>query len=191
MGQTRKNAYTFFKYIVENDTGLIYGNTGSGKSQIVTAIIREAVALGKKVAICDTEGNYSGNVRTWLQKNAKYDYTTNFDNVLKWAQSLSKDLDLVVLDSLGAPVLGAFALANMKSRGDMLLRSEALAYLLKTYAQENNCMCLITNQPVSEMNKARDFKGNLKEELEPFGGKTNFFWKEVLRSERIGERHLD
>ena len=180
---SEKNAYTIMRYIVESDTGLIYGDTGTGKSQLVLAIMRHALEAGAKIAICDTEGNYSGTARSWLEKNCTYMYTTKFANVLKWATTLPTGYDLVVLDSLGAPVLGAFALANLRERGSLLLGSEALAYTLKTYAQENKAMALITNQPVSEMNKPRDMKtGNLIENLEPFGGKTNFFWKEDRKS---------
>lgn len=182
---SENNAFTIMKYIVENDTGLIYGDTGTGKSHICLGIIREAVKLGKKVAVLDTEGNYSANVKKWLEEHTTYAYTTNFKKVLEWAEDLKPGFDLIVLDSLGAPVLGAFALASLKERGEMLLRSEAIAYLLKTYAQENDCMVLVTTQPVSEMGKQRNFKtGELLKDLEPAGGKTNFFWKEILRTEK-------
>jgi hypothetical protein len=177
----RKNAYQVLRTIVEEDTGLIYGKTGSGKSQFLTMAIREAVALDKKVALMDTEGNYSGDVKRYLMQNTTYTKTPDFEEVFQWALDLDEGYDLVVLDSFGAPVLGEFALASLKQRGDMLLKGEALAYTLKKYAQKNNCMVLVSNQPVSEMGKARDFKsGELKDPLEPFGGKANFFWKEVV-----------
>lgn len=180
-----KNLFEIMKFLIEYDTGMVYGDTGSGKSQLAMALIRHAIEAGAKVAVCDTEGNYSGTARRWLSEHTEYEHTTDFDKVLGWAKALPTTLDLVVLDSLGAPVLGAFALANQRTRGDMLLQAAALAYSLKKFSQENDAMTFITNQPVSEMGKPRDFKtGALLNDLQPFGGKANFFIKEVLKAEK-------
>jgi hypothetical protein len=164
---------------------MIYGFTGSGKSQFLTMVIRQGLEVGAKVAMCDTEGNYSGNVKAFLMQNTTYTKTPKFDKVMDWIDKLAKGFDLVVLDSFGAPALGEYARASLKTRGDLLLTGEALAYTVKCYAQENNCMALIANQPVSEMGKARDFKtGQLTDPLAPWGGKAGHYCKEVLWFEK-------
>lgn len=195
----KQTLYKNLLYIVEEDVGMIYGPTGSGKSFLVEGLVQSAVEEEEKpvaIAFLDTERNFTGETMKWLQQKVSYRYIANFDGVKKWVEALKPGKKLIIIDSLGAPVLGAFSQSSLRQRGEMLLGGVDVLYRLKVYCQENGAMAIITNQPVSEMGAKRDMRtGDLLEELDPFGGKWGHSVKEVFRCEKRDtkgiETHID
>lgn len=165
--------------VTEGDILEIFGKSGSGKTTFALEVCKDALSEGLKVAYIDTERNLTQSMIENLLKdeNFKYGYAPSLSDMERMVSYVQKErFDLVILDSLGLPVLGEFARMNAKQRGDALLRLEALLYQLKQYAHKNNATILITNQPESEYLKPEGH------ELRPFGDKGMFFVKSIIKT---------
>jgi len=149
----------------------VFGDTGSGKTAFVKRVAYEAANAGKKVFYLDTERNLTKNDIDLLKK-CTYKYTPVIEEIDRIVQSLPAG-DVVILDSVGFPVLTTFARMSMKQKGDALLKLIAIFGSLKEWAYKNNGIVLVTNQPESEFNKAPNHI------LRPFGDKSQFAAKEI------------
>jgi len=163
---------------VGNDVLEIFGETGSGKSKFALTVAREAIASGKTVFYLDTERNLSeSDVRDL--KGCEYKYTPVIEEIDQIVRKLPA-ADVVILDSVGFPVLTTFARMNVKQRGDALLKLIAIFGDLKAWAYKNNGVVIVTNQPESEFNKGPDHI------LRPFGDKSQFAAKEIWETKFTG-----
>jgi RecA/RadA recombinase len=158
---------------VGNDVLEIFGDTGSGKTAFVKQVASEAAKAGKKVFYLDTERNLTKKDIELLKK-CKYQYTPVIEEIDRIVQKLP-EADVVILDSVGFPVLTTFARMNTKQKGDALLKLIAIFGSLKEWAYHNNGVVLVTNQPESEFGKD---KGTV---LNPFGDKSQFAAKEIWK----------
>jgi len=156
---------------VGNDVLEVFGDTGSGKTAFVKRVAYEAAAAGKKVFYLDTERNLT-KADIDLLKKCTYQYTPVIGEIDRVIQNLPAG-DVVILDSVGFPVLTTFARMNMKQKGDALLKMIAIFGSLKEWAYKNNGIVLVTNQPESEFNKEPNHV------LRPFGDKSQFAAKEI------------
>lgn len=156
---------------VGNDVLEIFGETGSGKSKFALTVAKEAVAAGKKVFYLDTERNLTESDIRDL-KGCEYKYTPIIDEIDSIVQNLP-NVDVVILDSIGFPVLTTFARMSVKQKGDALLKLIAIFGDLKAWAYKNNGVVVVTNQPESEFNKGPNHI------LRPFGDKSQFAAKEI------------
>lgn len=154
--------------------GILCHNSGTSKSTFCVELAKEAIKAGKKVKYIDTEKNLKGKL-----EGADYEYNPDFAKIFEIVQNLKPGYELVILDSLGLPILGEFATVSMKEKGNFLLKAQAISYMLKKYACNNKCFIIVTNQPESEFNKDRDHV------LRPFGDKSMYFYKEVWKTENI------
>ncbi|MDP2217480.1 MAG: AAA family ATPase [Methanolobus sp.] len=163
-----------------NDVLEVFGDTGSGKSKFAMTVAREAIASGKKVFYLDTERNLTeADVKDL--KGCEYKYTPIIDEIDKIVQNLPK-VDVVVIDSIGFPVLTTFARMSVKQKGDALLKLIAIFGDLKSWAYRNNGIVVVTNQPESEFNKDKDHI------LRPFGDKSQFAAKEIWKTEIVDRK---
>lgn len=169
-----KNLYERLIQITGNDTLEIFGESGSCKTTFALETAKDALKSGKKVLFIDTERNI-------VNKPEGIDlvYFPSFIEAYNYVLALPRGYGLIILDSVGAPALGEYAKMDMKSRGDVLLKIQNIAYTLKKYTKENNALAIVTNQPVSEFNKSKDAV------LTPFGDKSIYFFKEVWSSETL------
>lgn len=160
---------------VGDDVMQVFGDTGTGKSKFALEVAREAIAAGKKVYYLDTERNLTTEDIASLQ-GCEYKYTPVLDEIDKIVQTLPA-VDVVILDSIGFPVLTSYARLSMKQKGDALLKLIAIFGDLKIWAYRNNGVAVVTNQPESEFNKE---KGHI---FRPFGDKSQFACKEIWKTE--------
>lgn len=165
---------------VGNDVLEVFGDTGSGKSKFAMAVAKEAIASKKKVFYLDTERNLTEADIACL-KGCEYKYTPIIDEIDKIVQKLPK-VDVVIIDSIGFPVLTAYARMNMKQKGDALLKLIAIFGDLKGWAYLNSGVVVVTNQPESEFNKE---PGHI---LRPFGDKSQFAAKEIWKTEIVDRK---
>jgi Cdc6-like AAA superfamily ATPase len=156
---------------VGNDVLEIFGDTGSGKTAFVKQVANEAANAGKTVFYLDTERNLTKK-DIELLKGCTYKYTPVIEEIDSIVQKLPQ-ADVVILDSVGFPVLTTFARMSMKQKGDALLKLIAIFGSLKEWAYRNNGVVLVTNQPESEFNKGPNHI------LRPFGDKSQFAAKEI------------
>jgi adenosyl cobinamide kinase/adenosyl cobinamide phosphate guanylyltransferase len=161
-----------------NDVIEVFGDTGSGKSKFAMTVAREAIATGKKVFYLDTERNLTETDIRYLQ-GCEYKYTPVIEEIEKIVQDLPR-VDVVVIDSIGFPVLTTFARMSVKQKGDALLKLIAIFGDLKNWAYRHNGVVVVTNQPESEFNKGP------KHVLRPFGDKSQFAAKEIWKTEIAG-----
>ena len=160
---------------VGNDVLEVFGDTGSGKSKFALTVAREAIAAGKKVYYLDTERNLTDADIKSL-KGCEYKYTPVIEEIDKLVQKLPQ-VDVVIIDSIGFPVLTSYARLSVKQKGDALLKLIAIFGDLKKWAYLNNGIAIVTNQPESEFNKE---PGHV---LRPFGDKSQFAAKEIWKTE--------
>ena len=162
--------------LVEDDLLQIFGHTGTGKTSIAMKAATEARELKKSVIYIDTEHNITKKQADSIKKlGIIYEYIPKFDNLYSFIKRLPK-YDVVVVDSLGLPVLSLFAEANMKEKGNALMKMIAISSFLKNYANENHSLVIVLNQPESDMNK------DPNTERKPFGDKSSYCYKEIISS---------
>ena len=171
---TEKNLLDLIQKYVGNDVLQLFGDTGAAKSKFCFEVAMEAIAAGKMVYYLDTERNLTDADVARL-KGCDYQYTPVLDEIDKIVQNLPA-VDVVILDSIGFPVLTTYARLSMKQKGDALLKLIAIFGDLKTWAYKNNGVALVTNQPESEFNKE---KGHI---FRPFGDKSQFACKEIWKT---------
>lgn len=165
---------------VGNDVLQVFGDTGSGKSQFALECARQAIKSGKHVFYLDTERNLTeDDIKS--MKGCEYRYTPILSEIDQICQNLPSG-DVVILDSIGFPVLTSYARLNMKQRGDALLKLIAIFGDLKQWAYRNNGVVIVTNQPESEFNKPQNHI------FRPFGDKSQFACKEIWRTDLIDRK---
>ena len=172
--ENKGNILALIQKYVGNDVMQIFGNTGAGKSKFGLEAARQATTAGKKVYYLDTERNLTDEDVASLT-GCTYKYTPVLDEIDKLVQNLPA-VDVVILDSIGFPVLTTYARLSMKQKGDALLQLIAIFGDLKTWAYKNNGVAIVTNQPESEFNKE---KGHI---FRPFGDKSQFACKEIWKT---------
>jgi DNA replication protein DnaC len=160
---------------VGNDVIEVFGETGSGKSKFAMTVAREAIAAGKKVFYLDTERNLTDADIKDL-RGCEYKYTPILQEIDDIVRKLPP-ADVVVIDSIGFPILTSFARMSVKQKGDALLKLIAIFGDLKSWAYKNNGVVVVTNQPESEFNKGPNHV------LRPFGDKSQFAAKEIWKTE--------
>ena len=160
---------------VGDDVLEVFGDTGTGKSKFALTVAQEAIAAGKKVFYLDTERNLTEDDIKSLG-GGEYKYTPLLAEIAKIARALPA-VDVVIMDSIGFPVLTTYARLSVKQKGDALLELIAIFGDLKAWAYKNNGVAVVTNQPESEFNKA---PGHV---LRPFGDKSQFAAKEIWKTE--------
>lgn len=164
--------------LVGHDVVEVFGESGSGKTSFALLLISDALKKGLNVVYIDTEMNLDEKrVEALKDKGLKYYYMTDVDEIINYLKN-EPSFDVLVLDSLGMPVLRKFALASMKEKGDMLLKVIAISGLLKSLSKKNHALVLVTNQPESEFGKTIASQ----DDLWPFGDKHVFDIKEIWRS---------
>jgi len=161
---TSNNLLELIQKYVGNDVLQVFGDTGAGKSKFCLETAREAIAAGKKVYYLDTERNLTDEDVASLS-GCTYKYTPILNEIDEIVQKLPA-VDVVILDSIGFPVLTKYARLSMKQKGDALLQLIAIFGDLKTWAYINNGVAIVTNQPESEFGKER---GHI---YRPFGDKS-------------------
>ncbi len=169
--------FEYIKELVGDDILELFGDTGTGKSKFVHALALEAITAGKKVYFLDTERNLSREDVKAL--GDCYHYTPLFAEIKELVLKKLPKCDMVVIDSVGLPILTRFATYSMKERGNALLDLIAVVGRLKEWAYENSALAVITNQPESEFGKQ---EGDIRK---PFGDKACFAAKEIWLTRKL------
>lgn len=172
----------------------IFGETGTGKSRLLAAICIEAQLIGKKVLYIDTEGSLPEDVARDLE-NYEYigpDLDAMVERV-RLAKMQRDQFDLLAIDSIGFPVLTAYASLPLDKRLSAILTltnvfADAVRFARASRhedlpAPEKMNLSIVSNQPVSEFVTVT--KGVEPEERDPFGGKLSFIPKLNLRTEVV------
>lgn len=178
--------YDWVENLIEFGVGQIFGDTGTAKTAFCREVAEQAADEGKKVVYWDTEGNMTRAQRAAMAEHKNITYILDRD----WAHiknMLSSELskgspklpkcDLFILDSIGVPVLGIYGTLKQNQKGNALQAMQGLLYELTKFAETNEAVVIVTNQPVSEMNKTEAERAD----RHPFGDKAMFFTKEILK----------
>jgi RecA/RadA recombinase len=159
--------------LVGYDTLQIFGDSGSGKTTFVMEVMKDAIKQGKRVVFIDSERNINADS---FPDNFTYFYSPRLVDIVNRCANLPA-ADLYILDSIGFPVITQFSLADMKRRGDMLLKCVTLTHFLKTATWKNKAIAIVTNQPQSAFGKNIGL-----DERNPFGDKAMYGYKEIWRT---------
>lgn len=188
--QQKPTAYDALVGLVGNDLVEIYGDFGTGKSRFAAHVALEAQDAGKNVIYLDTENSLPRSIASRL---SHYEYVgIKLQPLIDRVAGLKPGFDLVVVDSIGFPVLCNFFELGLRDRLTALGKMILLRAHLKDYAIRNRGLALATNQPVSEFSYSEMSPRPIPpgQPLEPFGGKGAFISKLLLRTEVLerGER---
>ena len=153
----------------------VFGETGTMKSQGMVALAKQCAEAGKVVYYLDTENNISPkDVRVLREAGVNYHYTP----VLKEIDDIfdkkfpNMKADVIIVDSVGMPVLRKFSTMSAHDRGTALLDIIKWLGVLKEWTYLNKSIAFVTNQPQSEFGKSNPAeKGDHRM---PFGDKSNF-----------------
>lgn len=174
----------------------LFGPSGSGKSEFAVQVARSALEdADKDVLFVDTERNI-GQMEDI--SGAEYVYVPEWHDIYHYingtASSLSSDpfgentpnkksipdgFDVVVLDSIGFPALvqyGKYRVADDAEQFKVFNELQVITGELKKYAQHNDALVIVTNQPKSDLADAED--------PDPFGDKSIFGFKEVWKTHK-------
>lgn len=174
------NLFEVLNRICKNDLMQIFGPTGTGKTSLCTKLALDSKSKGKSVLYIDTEHNINDDQISAMQKaGIKYEFIKKFPKLCEYVKRLSSlpKYEVVVIDSIGAPSLAAFCRSDMRGKGDVLQKLIWMSDELKDYATDNNSLVVATNQPESSMNKGEN------DILEPFGEKSRYYYKEILKTD--------
>lgn len=165
--------------ICKNDLMQVFGNTGTGKTSLCTQLALDAIKKGKSVLYVDTEHNINDDqVASMKKAGVKYEYIKKFPKLCDEVKKLPK-YGVVIIDSAGAPALAAYCKSNLGGQGNILKSFIAMSSDLKDYATEYDSLVVVINQPESSMNKGDD------DILEPFGEKSRYYYKEILKTDYV------
>lgn len=189
---TQAKDIEILKALTGNSLVEIYGPTRSGKSFLAIKMCLEAVESGLKTEYVDSEANVTELDKKRL--GAGYKYIPVWDDLVKYIDGLEKrKLDVLFIDSLTLPLLGEFAMKNQKDRGELMLKLSEMSYKLKLWTAKHDALCVIVAQDKSEISKevTQERYDQLQKKkvqdfwLEPIGGKSQYFIKEIMRLVRV------
>lgn len=188
----QKTAFDKLQEIVGGHLVEIYSDTGNGKSRLVHHIAVEAEKAGKKVLYLDTEKSLPVGYEKQLRKYEVHTAKTALDLlkqlIARVRRARDEELDLIIVDSIGLPVLASLPEMSMRERGDAFQLMASLRFQMMGFAFEHG-LTIATNQPVSELAQVgiagKQPRVAENEPLPPFGGKSEFMAKLILRSEAI------
>jgi DNA repair protein RadB len=165
----------------------IYGEAGTGKTNLCLQAARECVAAGSKVAYIDTEGVSVERIR---QICAEYDYKKILRNILFFSPSSFESQENMMQDALGTKDIGLiivdtitmFYRLNLENDHEAAVRSfTRQATNLQVAAREKDIFVIITEQVYTDKNG----------EIKPFTNReTEHMAKTMLRLDKkgVGER---
>ena len=188
--------YEFFENLLgQPDILQLFGDTGTQKSFLMWQMMKEIANDKKSVLYVDTERNITTEELDEMKKaGVEYTYLPSFEDLIEFTSEI-KPYDWIIVDSIGLPALGQFAIENLQGRGNILLNIQAILYRFKIISAKNNSYIIAINQPTSEMGKNEWItyqpKGWNRQykfiKTEPFADKGNFFAKETIRTINIFE----
>lgn len=172
----------------------VFGPSGSGKSVFSREIMRSlSNKTDKKALFIDTERNI-GEVDEL--EGADYIYVPDWHDLYAYVvgnegglsedpfganttgqRTLKQGYDMVVLDSIGFPALiqyGKYRVADDSDQFKVFNELQVITGELKKYAQHNDSLVVVTNQPKSDLSGSDD--------PDPFGDKSIFGFKEVWKT---------
>ena len=179
------SAYEKFIDLVGHHTVQIYGDYGTGKSRFVHAVAKEAQARGRRVLYLDTEGSLSeGHIKELRNYEYLGDDLEALVKRVERAKNEKDKFDLLIIDSIGLPVLNAYARWRLDKKLGAIQKLAPIMADTVRFARDGKGLSIVTNQCVSEFSRVA--KNLDKEEpLAPFGGKISFVPKLILRSEPL------
>jgi len=178
----------------------LFGGSGSGKSEFAVEVAKSALGVSNKdVLFIDTERNIGDQSRI---EGADYVYVPEWHDIYAYvtrkdhklsdnpfgenttgSDTIEDGYDVVVLDSIGFPALiqyGEYNVEDNADQFDIFNELQVITGRLKKYAQFNNALVIVTNQPKSELSGSSNPK--------PFGDKSIFGFKEVWKTNKDSSR---
>lgn len=178
----------------------LFGGSGSGKSEFAVEVSKSALTeANKEVLFIDTERNIGEQSRIG---DADYVYVPEWHDIYAYvtgkeymlsdnpfgenttnSRTIEDGYDVVVLDSIGFPALiqyGEYNVEDDADQFDIFNELQVITGRLKKYAQFNDALVIVTNQPKSELSGSDNPK--------PFGDKSIFGFKEVWKTNKDSSR---
>jgi len=177
---------------IENGTiTMIYGEAGSGKTNICLQATRECASHGQKVAFIDTESVSMERLKQLCERN--YDFKKILDNILFFCPNSFEDQEKMINDAINLEnielividTINLFYRINLEEDRDITMRSFLRQMAsLQMAARKKEFFVLISQQVYTDKNG----------EIKPFTHReTDHMTKTVLKIEKnsqIGKRNI-
>lgn len=168
----------WLNFFAGDDIVEVFGDSGVGKSKMALKLATDAIAEGSRVRFFDSERNLA--VSDMKSLGSSYQYLSSTRVMIDYVSKL-RDVDLIIIDSIGFPVLVSYARMTARQRGEALLELIALLGALKEACERCHACALVTNQPESGFMKEPGYSRR------PFGQKAQFAAKEIWSMRRLRE----
>lgn len=175
---TSINLLEVIKNDYEADILEVFAPSGACKTKLMVELARLGKSAGKKVKFVDTERNLRKAEINVLGDS--YQYLPGINDLDQFCKNLPKEPEIIIIDSIGYPILTEWARMTSEKKGEALTKLIAWKGDLKDWAINNNKLVIITNQPDSDFMKGKDYINK------PFGDKAQFASKEIWVMERLG-----
>lgn len=175
----------------------VFGESGSGKSRFSVEVLMDAVENeGKRGLFIDTEKNIGNEDDLG---SCDYAYLPEWRDIYNYCigqgemvpndafgekthsgNEMPDGYDVVVVDSLGFPALvqyGKYRVADDAEQFKVFNEIQVITGELKKYAQMNDALVIVINQPKSDLSEEQD--------PAPFGDKSIFGFKEVWKTYKV------
>jgi len=168
---------SFFGRLVGEGLCVIFGDTGSGKTKLVSTLTMEAMTQGKTVTYFDLEGNIHPHVlKKMTDKGCKHQRVKHMSDIYK---NLSRvNTNILICDSATLQITGRWKTLPQHERGALLQELQYLYQQSCDWCLDHHGMVLMIAQPISE------FGGKA---LASVGDKASFFAKTELYVDYIKE----
>jgi len=168
---------TKFKDLAGEDLIEVFGHSGSGKSKLALALVREARAAGLPFIYVDTERNLTAEEAREL--GGSYRYLRTIMQVDEFMRKIPT-ARLLIFDSAGYPILVHWSRMPFDQRMVALVKMINWLGTIKEWAGDNQALAVVMNQPESVFVQERSGR----EYPEPFGDKSIYAVKEVIFLEK-------
>lgn len=171
----------------------VFGGSGSGKTKFSVEVLKSLLnSTNKKALFIDTEKNIGDPDEI---EGADYVYIPDWHDLYTYvtgegyieddsfgenttnSNTLEQGYDMIVLDSIGFPALiqyGKYRVADDADQFKVFNELQVITGDLKKYAQLNDSLVIVTNQPKSDLTG--------EENPDPFGDKAIYGFKEVWKT---------
>lgn len=159
--------------VIEYNTAMIFGDTGSGKTKTCMQIAFECAKEGRKVKYIDHEANLSQqDIKTLTDVGVVYKLIPDYTALYNLKKDDLRGFDLMIIDSATLAITGRWAKLDMHSKGQILQMLQGMVYSLSQECITNRkSIVIMTAQPISVMGDRKN--------LSPVGDKTMYMTKEI------------
>jgi len=167
------STWNWLEAVIDYNTAMIFGDTGSGKTKTCMQIAYECAQEGKKVKYIDHEANLSQtDIKTMRAAGITYELIPDYQELYRLKKEDLNNIDLMIIDSATLAITGKWSNFDMHQKGQILQMLQGMMYRLSQECiRSRKHIVIVTAQPISVMGE--------RHSILPMGDKVSFLCKEI------------